>query len=120
MTVWILIALALYFVQTLLPVSFRYRGSPVSMGPRDVMPEASSPLVGRSERALVNVGEAMILFLPLALLTLDQDGAVIGAQIFVLARLAHLPLYLAGITYLRTIAWVISLVGLIIMALSLF
>ena len=118
MTIWIMTALALYFVQTLLPVSFRYRGHPASMTARDTMPEAT-PLVRRAERALVNVGEAMILFLPLALMTRDAADAVLGAQVFVLARIAHLALYLLGVPYLRTLVWVISLVGLGMMAATL-
>lgn len=117
MTFWILSALALYFVQTLLPVTIRYRSSTASMKSRDVMPEATL-LVRRAERALVNVGEAMILFLPLALMTRDAEGAVTGAALFVLARIAHVVLYLTGVPYLRTVAWVVSLVGLVIMALA--
>ncbi|MEL6170266.1 MAG: MAPEG family protein [Pseudomonadota bacterium] len=116
MTFWILAALALYFVQTLLPVTFRYRGSPASFTARDTMPEVTV-LAARAERALVNVGEAMILFLPLALLTLEAGGAVFGAAIFVMARIAHVVLYLTGVPYLRTIVWLISLAGLVMMAL---
>ena len=115
MTFWILAALGLYFVQTLLPVTLRYRGHPASMTARDEMPEATR-LVGRAERALVNVGEAMILFLPLALLTREAEGATLGAAVFVLARLAHVVAYLSGVPYLRTLVWVVSLVGLVMMA----
>ena len=111
MTFWILAALALYFVQTLLPVTFRYRGNPSSFNARDEMPEATV-LVRRAERALVNVGEAMILFLPLAILAKDIEGATTGAAVFVLARCAHVLLYLAGIPYLRTVVWGVSLVGM--------
>jgi len=117
MTFWILAALALYFVQTLLPVTFRYRGNPASFTARDTMPEATV-LVARAERALVNVGEAMILFLPLALLTLEAEGAILGAVIFVIARIAHVILYLAGVPYLRTVVWLVSLAGLMMMALQ--
>lgn len=91
MTFWILAALALYFVQTLLPVTFRYRGSPASFSARDTMPETTQ-LVARAERALVNVGEAMILFLPIALLSREAEAAVFGAMIFVFARIAHVVL----------------------------
>ncbi|MEM7242262.1 MAG: MAPEG family protein [Pseudomonadota bacterium] len=115
MIAWILVALGLYFVQTLLPVTFRYRGQPDSMLSRDVMPEAT-PLVLRSERALVNVGEAMMVFLPLAILTKDIPAALLGAQIFVFARIVYVPLYLFGIPYLRTVVWIVSLVGLGVMA----
>lgn len=118
MTFWILTALVLYFIQTLLPVTFRYRGDPSSMRARDEMPEPTV-LVRRAERALVNVGEAMILFLPLALLTLEAEGAATGAAIFVLAHVAHVVLYLTGVPYLRTVAWIISLIGLAVMAVSL-
>lgn len=117
MTFWILAVLALYFLQSLLPVTFRYRGNPASMGARDVMPEATT-LVRRAERALANLGEAMFLFLPLALLTLHSEPAETGAALFVFARVAHLVLYLTGVPYLRTLAWLISLVGLILMALN--
>lgn len=117
MTTLILAALILYFVQTLLPVTFRYRGDPASFGTRDEMPE-TTVLVARAERALVNVGEAMILFLPLALLTLNVEGAVFGATLFVGARVAHVILYLAGVPYLRTVAWLVSLAGLVMMALN--
>jgi len=118
MTFWILSALVLYFIQTLLPVTFRYRGDPSSMRARDEMPEPTM-LVRRAERALVNVGEAMILFLPLALLTLNVEGAATGAAIFVIARVAHVVLYLTGVPYLRTVVWVISLIGLVMMAMTL-
>jgi uncharacterized MAPEG superfamily protein len=114
MTFWILAALLLYFVQTLLPVTFRYRGHPSSFNARDEMPPTTR-LVGRAERALTNVGEAMILFLPLALLSRDAEGATLGAAVFVCARIAHVILYLAGVSYLRTLVWMISLIGLLMM-----
>ena len=118
MTFWILAALVLYFVQTLLPVTFRYKGSPEAMKSRDVMPEATV-MYGRADRALTNVTEAMILFLPLALLTIDASGAVLGAAIFVCARIIYVPLYLAGVPFLRTVAWVAGLGGLLVMAMAL-
>lgn len=119
MTTWILLALALYFVQSLLPVTFRYRGSPASLLARDTMPE-TTVRVGRAERALVNIGEAMILFLPLAILAQAQPAAVLGAQIFVLARVVYVPLYLFGVPYFRTVVWIVSLYGLWSIAKTLF
>ncbi|WP_370401637.1 MAPEG family protein [Sulfitobacter sp. JB4-11] len=118
MTFWILTAILLYFIQTLLPVAFRYRGSPEAMKSRDVMPEASI-ICGRADRALANVTEAMIMFLPLALLSLDAAGAVLGAMIFVCARIIYVPLYLFGVPFLRTLAWIAGLGGLLMMALAL-
>lgn len=118
MTFWILTALLLYFIQTLLPVVFRYGGSLEAMKSRDVMPEATT-ISGRADRALANVTEAMILFLPLALLSQDAAAAVLGATIFVFARIIYVPLYLFGVPFLRTLAWVASLGGLLTMAMTL-
>lgn len=117
MIFWILCALGLYFVQTLLPVAFRYKGSPDAMKSRDVMPEATA-LTGRADRALANATEAMILFFPLALLAQGKDGAVMGAAIFVIARITYVPLYLVGVPFLRTVAWIAGLVGLLMMLTS--
>lgn len=114
----ILTALTLYFIQTLLPVAIRYRGSPEAMKSRDVMPEATV-VCGRAERALANATEALILFLPLALLTLDAEGAALGAMVFVFARVVYVPLYLMAVPFLRTLAWLVSLGGLLVMAMSL-
>ncbi|MBO6551384.1 MAG: MAPEG family protein [Roseitalea sp.] len=117
MTFWILMALGLYFVQTLLPVAFRFKGSPEAMKSRDEMPEASV-VCGRADRALANVTEAMILFIPLALLLQAAGGAALGAIIFVCARIIYVPLYLTGVPYLRTFAWIASLGGLLVMAMA--
>ncbi|QPH55723.1 MAPEG family protein [Pontivivens ytuae] len=122
MTFWILAALALYFVQTLLPPLFRYvlRADPqilATLGPRDAPPETSR-LGERSERALRNSGEALLIFLPLALLGQAAPEAVTGAQIFVLARLAYVPLYVFGVPVVRSLVWTVGVVGLGLMALA--
>ncbi|MEM6610239.1 MAG: hypothetical protein AAF689_16880 [Pseudomonadota bacterium] len=41
-----------------------------------------------------------------------------GGVTFVRAWIAHLVLYRAGISYLHVLAWVVSLVGLVILALN--
>lgn len=123
MITYILCALALYFIQSMLPTMLRYGGSlPMlisSMGPRDEKP-AATPMVGRAERALVNIGEALFYFIPLAILTKDIPEAVLGAQIFLTARILYVPIYLFGIAYARTAIWAISLIGLGIMIYHLF
>lgn len=122
MTAWILAALALYIAQTLLPPLFRYvlRSDPqilATLGPRDTSPELG--LHGsRAERALGNMTEAMLVFLPLALLAegTGVTGAVFGAQLFVVARVAYVPTYLLGVPGLRSAIWCVGVVGLVIMA----
>lgn len=88
------------------------------MKSRDIMPEPTV-MSGRADRALANVTEAMVLFLPLALLTQEAAGAVLGATIFVSARIIYVPLYVTGVPFLRTLAWIVSLGGLFVMAMAL-
>ena len=38
--------------------------------------------------------------------------AAMGATIFFWARLVYWPVYLAGIVYLRTLVWFVSIIGL--------
>jgi uncharacterized MAPEG superfamily protein len=43
----------------------------------------------------------------------------LGAQLFFWARLAYAAIYLAGIPWLRTAAWTVSVIGLILIFLQL-
>ena len=122
MLFWILLMLGVYFVQTLLPNIIRYvlRPDPhlhALLGPRDNPPEASI-FSERAARAQRNTEEALLLFLPLALLTLDQTAALHGAQIFVLARIAYAPSYILGVPYLRSVVWTVGAYGLASMAMA--
>lgn len=86
-----------------------------AFGNREDMPD-TSPVAGRAERAARNTLENFILFAALVLAA-HAAGATghrveLGAEIFFWARLAYIPIYIAGITYLRTVVWAISVVGL--------
>jgi uncharacterized MAPEG superfamily protein len=78
---------------------------------------------GRAARALANMQEALPVFLALALLNLiagtSAAMAITGAWIFLIARVVYVPLYLAGIPGLRTLAWAGGWVGLILMLIPL-
>jgi len=37
----------------------------------------------------------------------------LGAQLYFWARVVYLPVYVVGIPYLRTLVWVVSLAGLL-------
>ncbi|MEM8798024.1 MAG: MAPEG family protein [Pseudomonadota bacterium] len=122
MTFWILLALLVYFVQTLLPALFRYvlRADPqilATLGARDNPPETSR-YGARSERALQNSTEQFVIFLPLVLLGQSVEGAVFGAQIFVIARIAYLPAYILGVPVLRSVIWTVGLTGLTLLAIA--
>jgi len=80
-------------------------------------------LAGRLYRALFNLLETYPAFiaLALALVVTGKAGglAATGAWIWLLARLVYVLLYAAGVPVLRTLAWTVSIVGLLMMLLRL-
>jgi uncharacterized MAPEG superfamily protein len=87
--------------------------------PRDTQPEAKGLACGRASRALANYVEnyGPFIALALALIATGQHGGAgaIGATIWLLARIVYLPIYLAGVIYVRTGLWLISVIGLLMM-----
>jgi len=84
---------------------------------RHNLPEPS-PLGGRAVRAAANTLENFVLFAALALtahVAGRGDEATLGAQVFFWARLIYLPVYWAGITYVRSLVWGAGVAGLALM-----
>ena len=71
---------------------------------------------GRAHRAHRNMLENLPLFAALVLAAAvagkTGDQTLLGAQLFFWGRVAYAVIYLAGIAYLRTAAWLVSIVGL--------
>ena len=88
-------------------------GRDIGLGNRDNLQEAT-PMGGRAERAAKNSIEAAVFFVPLALIAnaagLDAE-VMLGAQVAFWARLAYVPIYIAGIKYLRSLVWIVGVVG---------
>jgi len=92
-------------------------GLPKLAGNREGLPEMSG-WVGRAQRAHRNMLESLILF-AILVLTAKLAGVsnaitLLGAQLFFWGRIAHAILYIAGVPWLRTAAWAVSIVGLIL------
>lgn len=88
-------------------------GRDIGLGNRDNLQEAT-PMGGRAERAANNSIEAAVFFVPLALVAnaAGMDAEVmLGAQIAFWARIAYVPIYIAGIKYLRSLVWIVGVVG---------
>ena len=88
-------------------------GRDIGLGNRDNLREAT-PMGGRAERAAKNSVEAAVFFVPLALVAnaAGMDAEVmLGAQIAFWARIAYVPIYIAGIKYLRSLVWIVGVVG---------
>tara|TARA_B100001248_G_C27240515_1_gene389129 strand:+ start:343 stop:735 length:393 start_codon:yes stop_codon:yes gene_type:complete len=88
-------------------------GRDIGLGNRDNLNDAT-PMGGRAERAAKNSVEAAVFFVPLALIAnaagLDAE-VLLGAQIAFWARIAYVPIYIAGIKYLRSLVWIVGVVG---------
>jgi len=78
---------------------------------------------GRASRAHHNMLESLVLFAALVLIAAltgkTNATTLLGAQLFFWGRAAHAIFYIAGIPWLRTAAWGVSVVGLVLIFLQL-
>lgn len=98
----------------------RELGARWNAGPRDEERKPAGMLAGRARRASENFRETYPAFVGLALalaMTGDPSGwGLAGACLWFVARLLYLPLYLAGVPYIRSLVWAGALLGLLAMA----
>jgi len=124
MVIVVLLVLALFVLQTLLPGRFREAPAGAqtklseSLGPRDHV-QPLTVIGERAARALANMHEALPVFLALALMNMivapDAATAITGAWIFLAARTVYVVLYVTGVPVVRTLVWIIGWVGLAMM-----
>ncbi len=113
-------AVVLTFLQVIATVILcNIQASPTELaGNRDTF--APEGIAGRASRAHRNMLENLPLFAALVLIVhvagLSSDTSVLGAQIFVIARLAFAIIYIIGIPWIRTAAFLISVVGLVMVS----
>ncbi len=92
-------------------------------GPRDGDARPQGVLAGRAQRALDNFKETYPAFvaLALALAVSDRTGGLgaIGAMLWFAGRVAYHPLYLFGVPYVRSLAWLVAMGGLLLMLIRL-
>ena len=84
-------------------------------GNREGLPEIKG-WAGRAARAHRNMLESLVLFAALVLVAVaagkTNDATLMGAQIFFWARVAYALVYIAGVPWLRTGVWAVSIAGL--------
>src|SRR4029453_18692312 len=87
-----------------------------NVGARDEALPPPSPVTGRTMRAQANFQEtfpiAVVPLLGVVLADRARETTALGGWIWLGARIVYLPLYAAGIPVIRTIVFVISMVGL--------
>ena len=121
---YLLFSTILCFVQVLIAAigANQAVGLPTLAGNREGLPELTG-WAGRAKRAHLNMIENLVLFAALVLVAAVAGKAnamtAMGALIFFWGRLAYAVIYLAGIAWLRTVAWFVSVIGMAIIAIEL-
>ena len=100
------------------------RGLKWNTGARDGQAAPLSGVAARMERASRNFLETFPFFIAAVLAVVlaqrTSPETALGAQVYFWARLAYVPLYAAGIPYVRTLVWAVSLWGLLQVVWALF
>ncbi len=111
-------AVALAFIQVVVAAfgAMRQVGLPILAGNRENIPDILG-WAGRAARAHRNLLENLVLFAALVLAAqaagISNAITVLGAQLFLWARVAYAVLYIAGIPWARTAAWAASVLGML-------
>ena len=97
------------------------QGLAYNLSPRDGAPPPVSTVGARLGRAWHNFRETFVYFavavLVVTALAKGNATSALGAQLYFWARLVYVPIYVSGITVVRTLVWTVSMVG-IVMVLS--
>lgn len=92
-------------------------GLPPLIGNRENLP-AMVGWAGRAQRAHRNMLESLVVFTILVLVANSTGKAnattALGAELFFWSRLVYALIYWMGIPWLRTAAWGVSIVGLVL------
>jgi uncharacterized MAPEG superfamily protein len=88
-----------------------------NVGARDEDLPPASPMTGRTMRAQANFQEtfpiAIVALLGVVIANKTSPLTALGGWIWLGARVVYLPLYAAGIPVVRTLAFSVSMIGLV-------
>lgn len=107
-------------IQLLLATHFStlQRGVKWNLSPRDEKVPELTGVAGRLSRAFKNFMETFPFFIAAIIMVqitqMHSSISSIGAMIYFWARLVYVPLYAAGIPGVRTLVWLISFIGIIL------
>lgn len=111
--------LALVHIFAAAQVRTRQYGLKWNVGPRDDALPPPEPIVGRLVRAQANFFETFPIviaaILILAVTARANAHTTLGAWLWLGGRIAYLPLYAIGVPIARSLAFVVSFVGIVMM-----
>lgn len=117
------VILGLGYIMIAAGLSTSQRGLKWNAGNRDGQALPLTGAAARANRASANFLETFPLFAALLLAVVAAGKAsghsATGADVYFWARVVYLPIYIAGVPYLRTAAWAAALVGLLMELFSL-
>lgn len=100
----------------------RQYGSRWNIGARDEELPPPQPVVGRLMRAQANFFETFPIFIAAVILALSTQAiaaperlTTLGAWLWLGGRVAYLPLYAFGVPVVRSLAWMVSIVGIVLL-----
>ena len=116
MLAWTMV-LALVQIFATATVRTQQYGSKWNTGARDEELPPPKPIVGRLQRAQANLYETLPLFAAVVLIAhvagRETTQTALGAQIYFWGRVIYVPLYALGVPVVRSLVFLVSLVGLI-------
>jgi uncharacterized MAPEG superfamily protein len=100
------------------------RGLVYNAGSRDDTKPPLTGVAGRMDRTLKNFLETFPFFAVAVLMVValgrTNPHTALGAQLYLWGRVAYVPLYAAGLPWVRTVAWAVSLAGIVLVLAPLF
>ncbi len=116
------IVLALVHIFAFDIVRTRQYGTAWNMGARDATMPPLSTIADRLGRAQTNLFETLPLFAAAVLIAhlagVHSARTVLGAQLYFWGRVLYLPLYAFGVPIVRSLVWLVSLAGLLLIVLA--
>ncbi len=117
--------LVLALVQIILAAHFRTgeTGLKYNLSPRDrPSPVPERPITSRLIRARNNLLETLPIFMGAVLIAhladIHNTATIWGATLYVCGRIAYVPFYAYGVPYARSVAWTVSMIGILMLILS--
>jgi len=105
-------------------LAIRERGLGWAFSPRDEAVPPLKGLAGRVDRAFYNFMETFPLFAAVVLagqfMGVHSALTIWGAGLYLWARIAYVPIYMAGVRVLRTLTWFVSIGGIVLILVALF
>ena len=119
---WSCVLLATQITIAAFWLNLPFGGLAYGFGNRDE-PAVGGVHANRAGRATANMLETFPLFASLlvAVLATGKSGDLSqnGAALYLAGRVLYFPIYIAGVAYLRTLVWTVSIVGIVMIGMAL-